>query len=152
MLPSAASADLLDVRRPPSVVRRPTRLPSERASERRPLRFPYGDSHGLGVTSGGIAEAVAEDGDPDAAVGAAATDKDLAYELGNLMVTDASAKLGNWWNSDFEKVLSEVVALNPLGAPLWGEAYHDVGQNPRAASSIGATQHTQIMRRAASKP
>ena len=100
--------------------------------------FPYADSHGLGVTSGGVAEAVADDG--------GAAPKSLAYELGNLHVVDGGAKLGNWWNSDFEKNLSEVVALNPLGPPLRGEAYHDVGQNPRAASSIGATQHTQLMR------
>jgi len=26
------------------------------------------------------------------------------------------------------------------------QSYHDVGQNPRAASSIGATQHTQLSR------
>ena len=41
----------------------------------------------------------------------------------------------------------EAVALCPaLGddAALPGEEYHEVGQNPRAGSSIAATQHTQV--------
>ena len=40
-------------------------------------------------------------------------------------------------------------ALNPGGPPsvaLPFEAYHEVGQNVVAASSIGATQHTQVNR------
>ena len=51
----------------------------------------------------------------------------------------------NWFASDFEKILSEVVLLNPPAGRsredlLPGECFHDVAQNPRSASSIGATQ------------
>ena len=65
------------------------------------------------------------------------------------MSSDPSAKLPNWFSSDFEKVLREVSFLNPRGSRLDhtrlpGETYHDVAQNPVAASSIGATEHTQV--------
>ena len=62
------------------------------------------------------------------------------------MPEDAGAKMGNWFATDIEKILKEVEMLNPCferSRALPGEQFHDVGQNPRAASSIGATQHTQ---------
>ena len=82
-------------------------------------------------------------------------------------------KSTNWFLSDIEKICRECEILNPpahIHNILPGEvcchllcyiyhycfylnfnvkkiqAYHDVGQNPQAASSIGATQHTQISR------
>jgi hypothetical protein len=76
-------------------------------------------------------------------------------KLGELVVNDAGAKVGNWFCNDLDKILNEFVLLNaqPVGygdaptstmCPLPGEASVIVGQNPRAASSIGKTQHTQM--------
>eukprot|EP00966_Prymnesium_polylepis_P301126 6957999-Prymnesium_polylepis.1 len=87
----------------------------------------------MGLTSGGLSEEVGSH----------------KYEMGVLSVGDDSAKLGNWWASDFEKILHEAKILNPAGGvanALPCEALHEVSQNPRIASSIGATQHTQISR------
>jgi len=95
--------------------------------------FSYFDSHGLGLSSSGLNEQRGS----------------LAFDLGAAWVEDASAKLGNWFCSDFEKVLNEADELNPSNGmqyALPGEACHEICQNPRAASSIGATQHTQISR------
>ena len=38
----------------------------------------------------------------------------LGFELGTGYVADADAKLGNWFASDFEKILQEVEILNQL--------------------------------------
>merc|ERR1711937_723136 len=59
------------------------------------------------------------------------------------------AKLENWFCTDIEKIVREAVVLSPTGGTanvLPGECLHDVAQNTKAASSIGATQHTQVMR------
>ena len=73
--------------------------------------FAYVESHGLGISSGGITEATTED-----------QTKSLAYELGTLLVEDASAKLGNWFAADFEKVKpphqSEVHPPNSDSSPV----------------------------------
>jgi len=95
--------------------------------------FCYFESHGLGLTSSGLTESRGT----------------FAFELGAAKVADEGAKLGNWFASDFEKVLCEAEALNGAGGAAYslpGESSHEVCQNPRAASSIGATQHTQISR------
>jgi len=108
----------------------------EEFSRFRSNNFSYLDSHGMGISSGGIAEGLSSYGS-------------LAYELGVALPTDENAKLGNWFAGDFEKILNEVVALNPAGDSadiLPGEAFHEVCQNPADASSISATQHTQISR------
>jgi hypothetical protein len=60
-----------------------------------------------------------------------------------------AAKIGNWFCTDIEKIVREAVVLCPPGGTadiLPGECLHDVAQNTKAASSIGATQHTQVMR------
>jgi len=100
---------------------------------------PYADKHGMSLASGGTRERV--------------TEATFMHEL-NLPV-DPSAKLGNWGLVDVEKICNEAKLLNPICGPtsaefalsdlmLPGDAPHDVGQNPRVGSSIGATQHTQI--------
>ena len=95
--------------------------------------FPYGPSHGLGINSSGIAET---------------RQVPLLFELGNSMPQDPRAKTGNWFATDFEKILVEVVKLNPsnVHARSPHDVWHDVSQNPQAASSIGKTAHTQITR------
>jgi hypothetical protein len=98
--------------------------------------FPYANSHGLGISTGGIVEGNKAHGS-------------LAYELGTLMPSDAEAKLPNWFATDIEKILVEATVLNPSGGQmnlLPGEEFHEVGQNPAAGSSIRKTQHTQIAR------
>jgi len=98
--------------------------------------FPYLDSHGMSLSSGGVVEG------SDAYGG-------LLYELGVSCAVDGTAKVGNWFASDFEKILKEVVALNPASSIeklLPGEAFHEVCQNPRASSSIRETEHVQISR------
>jgi len=95
--------------------------------------FCYFESHGLGLTSSGLSEQRGT----------------IAFELGVAKVADESAKLGNWFLNDFEKILVEAEVLNAAGAlahRLPGEASHEVSQNPKASSSIAATQHTQISR------
>jgi hypothetical protein len=52
---------------------------------------------------------------------------------------EAGAKLKNWWLTDIEKVLVEGERLNPATKHLLPfECFHEVGQNVKAASSIGA--------------
>lgn len=71
--------------------------------------------------------------------------------MGNLLA-ESEARLGNWFMTDIEKIIREAVGLSPSGGvvkSLPGECFHDVGQNTKAASSIGATQHTQITRASA---
>mmetsp|Transcript_28719 Transcript_28719/g.72210 ORF Transcript_28719/g.72210 Transcript_28719/m.72210 type:complete len:754 (+) Transcript_28719:55-2316(+) len=95
--------------------------------------FPYADSHGMGISSGGIEEA----------------GSGLLHELGTAAPTDEGAKMGNWLCNDIEKVVQEALVLNPpvsWAHILPGEDFHEVAQNPKAGSSIGATQHTQIAR------
>jgi len=111
--------------------------------------FPYADSHGLGISSGGIAENTVTNQDKDGDGKVDNTSHSLAYQLGTALPEDSSAKLGNWFLTDIEKILSESKLLSPSGPPehwLPCEELHEVGQNPRAASSIGETQHTQICR------
>jgi hypothetical protein len=106
---------------------------SEEWARFRKNKFPYGPSHGLGVSSGGLKEGLEEHGS-------------LAYELGPALTDDASAKLGNWYANDIEKILVEAQMLNPAGGRgdmLPGEEFHEIGQNPAIGSSIEATQHTQ---------
>lgn len=70
----------------------------------------------------------------------------LGFELGALLPTDASARLGNWYCNDVEKILHDVTHLNAAAELLPCETWHEGGQNPAAASSIGATQHIQLGR------
>jgi hypothetical protein len=109
---------------------------SEEWARFRKNKFPYGPSHGLSVSSGGLREGLDAHGS-------------LAYELGPALSDDASAKLGNWYANDIEKILVEAQIINPAsgrGDMLPGEDFHEIGQNPAIGSSIEATQHTQIMR------
>lgn len=62
--------------------------------------FPYGDSHGMGLSSGGLAEGLEAHGT-------------LGYELGAALSQDPSAKLPNWDANDVEKILVELLMLNP---------------------------------------
>jgi len=99
--------------------------------------FSYGESHGLGQSGGGCAEL------PTWPVGS------LMYELGQLLCADEGAKVPNHWVTDIEKIVQDCLSLCPQGGladALPGEVLHDVGQNPVVASSIGLTQHTQVMR------
>ena len=118
---------MLDEQGAEQVLREPQ---SEEKSRFRQNKFPYADSHGISVSSGGA----------ELRVGASTRD----------LTKSGSAKLGNWWLTDIEKICVEAERLNPGSAPQGGllpyEAYHEVGQNTRAASSIGATQHTQVTR------
>jgi len=76
---------------------------------------------------------------------------------GEALIADEGAKLGNWFLSDIEKIVTEFAVMNVRGWNdeldefLPGEAPLMVGQNPRAASSIGATQHTQMSTASAGK-
>eukprot|EP00927_Polykrikos_kofoidii_P047700 TRINITY_DN41980_c0_g1_i1.p1 TRINITY_DN41980_c0_g1~~TRINITY_DN41980_c0_g1_i1.p1 ORF type:complete len:788 (-),score=158.87 TRINITY_DN41980_c0_g1_i1:61-2073(-) len=99
--------------------------------------FAYAESHGLGLSGGGCAE------------GFNWRPGTLMYEFGTLLCVDESSKVSNHWVTDVEKIVRDCLVLCPDGGTvdmLPGEALHDVGQNPVAASSIGRTQHTQIMR------
>eukprot|EP01104_Vermistella_antarctica_P015176 TRINITY_DN4921_c0_g2_i8.p1 TRINITY_DN4921_c0_g2~~TRINITY_DN4921_c0_g2_i8.p1 ORF type:complete len:973 (+),score=162.40 TRINITY_DN4921_c0_g2_i8:616-3534(+) len=97
--------------------------------------YPYAESHGMGITTGGVVEGEQEHGS-------------LLYDLGAVAASDPEGKLSNWYCNDIEKVVQEVYLLNPSAEDdlLPGEAYHIVGQNPKQGSSIGETQHTQIWR------
>lgn len=98
--------------------------------------FPYAESHGLGQSGGGCAEL--GDWPPGS----------LMYEFGTMLCADEGAKVPNHWVTDIEKIVRDCLALNAPAMPvdaLPGEAPHDVGQNPVFASSIGKTQHTQVM-------
>jgi hypothetical protein len=109
---------------------------AEEYSRFRSNAFAYLDSHGLSISTGGIAEG-------------SESHKNLAYEMGVALAIDDSAKLGNWFASDFEKILRDAVALNPASAAehiLPGEVFHETCQNPRDSSSISKTQHIQISR------
>jgi len=113
--------------------------------------FSYDDQHGLGLCS---------DTNPtknalDLRIGGLRKPLSLKNrEYVSTRVADPGAKLGNWFMADIEKVACDFVALTPhnpranhpegQGGRLPGEAPVIVGQNPRVASSIGATQHTQI--------
>ncbi len=110
------------------------RLGDREYSRVRKNGFPYANSHGMSVTTGGVEEGLSVHGT-------------LAFELG--LPSDGDAKLGNWFITDIEKICAETSFLNPAGRYedlLPGEEFHDVGQNPQIGSSIGATQHTQITR------
>lgn len=114
---------------------------SVEASRFRKNVFAYGESHGLGQSGGGCAELM------DWAPGS------LMYEFGTLLCTDEGAKVPNHGVTDIEKIIVECLLLCPEGGmedALPGEVLHDVGQNPIVASSIGPTQHTQVMRATAS--
>lgn len=102
--------------------------------------FAYGESHGLGQSGGGCAEL------PTWGPGT------LMYEFGTLLCMDEAAKVPNHWLTDVDKIIRDCVLLCPEGGmanALPGEVLHDAGQNPVISSSIGATQHTQVMRASA---
>lgn len=132
------------------VVRR--EVGTEEISRFRFNAFPYDDEHGLGLgkPSGWEPDAL----DPLRLHGerrrGLQRGQPSAAHVGEALVIDAGAKLGNWFISDIEKILAEFATLNMRGTRgarhrlLPGEAPVMVGQNPRAASSIGATQHTQL--------
>merc|ERR1719498_398683 len=76
--------------------------------------FSYADSHGLGVSSGGVEESFHMRGRKE-------------YEQGTRFV-DKSARLENWFCTDIEKVIREAVVLSPPGGlkyKLEGEVLHD---------------------------
>lgn len=103
--------------------------------------FPYGESHGLAQSGGGCAE------QPEWQPGS------LMYELGGLLCVDEAAKVPHHGVTDLEKIVRECVLLCPEGDfadALPGESLHDVATNPISASSIGPTQHSQVMRASAS--
>jgi len=98
--------------------------------------FAYGEAHGLGQSGGGCAERC--NGAPGR----------LRFELGTLLCEDEAAKVQNHWVTDIEKIIHDCVLTCPHGGEadaLPGEVLHDGGQNPTIASSIGLTQHTQVM-------
>merc|ERR1719183_2730226 len=74
------------------------------------------------------------------------------YEFGGLLCVDEAAKVPNHSLTDIEKIVKDCISVCPEGGMadnLPGEVLHDVGQNPVISSSIGPTQHTQIMRASA---
>eukprot|EP00747_Dinoflagellata_sp_TGD_P031527 gnl/TRDRNA2_/TRDRNA2_135345_c0_seq1.p1 gnl/TRDRNA2_/TRDRNA2_135345_c0~~gnl/TRDRNA2_/TRDRNA2_135345_c0_seq1.p1 ORF type:complete len:670 (-),score=113.94 gnl/TRDRNA2_/TRDRNA2_135345_c0_seq1:87-1898(-) len=102
--------------------------------------FAYGESHGISLSAGGCAE------ETEWQRGT------LMYEFGVLLCVDEAAKVPNHGVTDIEKIVKDCMSVCPEGGmadALPGEVLHDVGQNPVIASSIGPTQHTQIMRAAA---
>lgn len=115
--------------------------------------FSYDNQHGLGLC--GSTHRSRNELDLRAVRPVKLMPRELHDELGELVVNDPGAKIGNWFCNDLDKVLNEFVLLNaqPVDhgdvftatlCPLPGEAPVIVGQNPRVASSIGKTQHTQM--------
>lgn len=103
----------------------------EEESRFRANKFPYAEAHGIGLSGGGL----------DVSLQA------LAGKTEAQITAAAGSKLKNWWLTDIEKVLVESEKLNPATTNLLPfEAFHEVGQNVKAASSIGATQHSQVNR------
>jgi len=102
--------------------------------------FAYADAHGLGQGGGGCVEQT--EWSPNT----------LMYEFGLQLCVDEAAKVPNHGVTDIEKIVRDCCMLCPVGGldrALPGEALHDSAQNPKIASSIGLTQHTQIMRASA---
>jgi len=102
--------------------------------------FAYGEAHGLGQGGGGCVEQT--EWSPNT----------LMYEFGLQLCVDEAAKVPNHGVTDIEKIVRDCCILCPAGGldtALPGEALHDSGQNPKIASSIGLTQHTQVMRASA---
>ena len=112
----------------------------EETARVRSNRFPYQASHGISLSSSGLCE---ERESP-------------LFEAGAALPVDGEAKVGNWHCTDIEKILVEAELFNPrrfvdehgVASPkfqaLPGECFHDAGQNPRHASSIGRTHHTHL--------
>lgn len=129
----------------PPVVKR--KADQKEVSRLRKNAFAYDDEHGLG-----LAAPAGEQGDVlDVRTKLSILrSKSMMQDLGEAMVVDKGAKLGNWFTTDIEKIVTEFAIMNVRGWDhfedefLPGEAPIMVGQNPRAASSIGATQHTQM--------
>eukprot|EP00746_Dinoflagellata_sp_MGD_P120968 gnl/MRDRNA2_/MRDRNA2_56300_c0_seq1.p1 gnl/MRDRNA2_/MRDRNA2_56300_c0~~gnl/MRDRNA2_/MRDRNA2_56300_c0_seq1.p1 ORF type:complete len:1452 (+),score=235.13 gnl/MRDRNA2_/MRDRNA2_56300_c0_seq1:78-4433(+) len=115
--------------------------------------FAYGESHGLSQCAGGYSELPIDDKKSARKLRPYGVSIETTlYELGTAMVQDESGKIVNHWCTDIEKIIHEACTLSPQGGEtdaLPGEVFHDVGQNPTISSSVGATQHTQIMRAAA---
>ncbi|MBS3904528.1 MAG: hypothetical protein KGZ39_04305 [Simkania sp.] len=94
--------------------------------------MPYQPHHGMAIPIGSFHERLP-------------TVSTLGYDL-NLPL-DEKACLENWFLIDGEKIVQEYALLNPpLSSDHWlpGEAAFEVGQNPKAGSSIQKNQHTQI--------
>ena len=94
--------------------------------------MPYMPSHGLGIP---ITSFHSELPGVD----------QLGYNV-NLPL-DEKACLENWYLIDVEKIVAEYKLLNPcLGKNdrMKGEVSLDVGQNPKAGSSVQYTQHSQV--------
>lgn len=95
--------------------------------------LPYGEKHGLSLTSSGLHEDLA-------------SMHDGSYDLN--LHRDEQAFLPNYDLLDFEKMAHEAVLLNPKVASeylLPGETRFNLGQNPRGAATVPNTQHLQIM-------
>jgi len=118
----------------------------------RPNAFSYDNQHGLGLC--GSTHRGREELDLRACRPEKTSFRKHHDQLSELIINDPKAKLGNWFCNDLDKVLNEFVILN--AQPVYnnnfsqmidllpGETPIIVGQNPRVASSIGNTQHTQI--------
>jgi len=123
--------------------------------------FAYDDEHGLGLCS---PTTYINDALDVSRVGSGrpypvekGKEKKTLDQMGESLVADEGAKLGNWFLTDVEKIMTEFAIMNVRGWDneadefLPGEAPLMVGQNPRSASSIGATQHTQMSTASAGK-
>jgi len=135
---------------PPTEVREASTVEETRV---RCNAFSYDNQHGLGLC--GSTHRSRDELDLRACRPVKLLPREMHDELGELIVNDPGAKIGNWYCNDFDKALNEFVLLNaqPVDhgeiftssmCPLPGEAPVMVGQNPRVASSIGKTQHTQM--------
>jgi hypothetical protein len=101
---------------------------SDERTRFRKNKFPYSEAHGLGISTGGAVTSLES------------LERSSSTEA-------ASGKLENWFASDFEKIAREAELLwSGSSQALPYEQPHEVGQNVSAASSIRATQHTQITR------
>ena len=136
---------------PPKIIRK---VGTVECSRLRSNAFTYDDQHGLGLCSDTNPTPNALDLRSGGRRRPKVTLQDGDGGIVNTKVSDPGAKVGNWFMADVEKVIYDFVSLTPQngraysydghGSRLPGEMPVVVGQNPRVASSIGATQHTQI--------
>jgi len=136
---------------PPKIVRKVGQVECSRL---RSNAFTYDDQHGLGLCSDTNPTPNALDLRSGGRRRPKVTLEDGDGGIVSTTVADPGAKVGNWFMADVEKVIHDFVSLTPqngraysfegYGSRLPGELPVVVGQNPRVASSIGATQHTQI--------
>jgi len=136
---------------PPKIIRKVGQVECSRL---RSNAFTYDDQHGLGLCSDTNPTPNALDLRSGGRRRPKVTLEDEGGGIVSTKVSDPGAKVGNWFMADVEKVIYDFVTLTPqngraysyegYGSRLPGEMPVVVGQNPRVASSIGATQHTQI--------